>query len=63
MAAGTGLLTGSVADAYKADTSVCPRCRSTAVALHVVDLVERKTDLGCQRCRYYWSVDGIPADV
>jgi hypothetical protein len=61
MAAGTGLLTGSVADAYAATASNCPRCRSKAVAIHVVDLVERRTDLCCQRCGHYWSADGVPA--
>ena len=63
MAAGTGLLTGSVTDAYTADTSSCPQCRARAVVIHVVDLVERKTDLCCQRCRHYWSVQGVPAEV
>ena len=60
MAAGTGLLTGRVADAYAADASSCPRCRSSAVVIHVVDLVERRTDLCCQRCLHYWAVDGVP---
>ena len=63
MAAGTGLLTGSVADGYAADASTCPRCNTRAVAIHVVDLVERKTDLCCRRCRHYWSVSGVPAEV
>jgi hypothetical protein len=61
MAAGTGLLTGRVADAYAAAASNCPRCHAPTVAIHVVDLVERRTDLGCQRCRHYWTVDGVPA--
>jgi hypothetical protein len=63
MAAGTGLLTGSVADGYAAAPTSCPKCRSSRVATHVVDLVERKTDLCCQRCRHYWSIDGVPAEV
>ena len=63
MAAGTGLLTGSVADGYAAAPTSCPKCHSTRVATHVVDLVERKTDLCCQRCRHYWSIEGVPAEV
>jgi hypothetical protein len=61
MAAGTGLLTGRVADAYEASSAQCPKCQATTVAIHVVDLVERRTDLCCQRCRHYWTVEGVPA--
>jgi hypothetical protein len=32
------------------------------VVIHVVDLVERRTDLCCQRCRHYWSVEGVPSE-
>jgi hypothetical protein len=64
MAAGTGLLTGSVADGYAAaTTSSCPRCKASAVVIHVVDLVDRKTDLSCNRCRHYWSVEGVSTDA
>jgi hypothetical protein len=62
MAAGTGLLTGRVVDSYAEAASSCPRCRASAVAIHVVDLVERRTDLCCQRCRHYWTVDCVPAE-
>jgi hypothetical protein len=62
MAAGTGLLTGSVADAYATAAATCPRCTSPRVAIHVVDLVERRTDLCCQRCRHFWTVEGVPAE-
>jgi hypothetical protein len=62
MAAGTGLLTGSVADLYAETGTSCPRCRSASVAYHVVDLVERRTELSCRRCAHYWSMDGVPAN-
>jgi hypothetical protein len=62
MAAGTGLMTGRVADTYAGLLSSCPACRSRSVVIHVVDLVERRTDLCCQRCRHYWSVEGVPSE-
>jgi transcription elongation factor Elf1 len=62
MAAGTGLLTGSIADAYAPEASSCPRCNAPTVAIHVVDLVERRTDLCCRRCQHYWTVSGVPAE-
>ena len=63
MAAGIGLLTGRVADGYAATLSSCPHCGAPKVVIHVVDLVERRTDLQCQRCLYYWTVDEVPAEL
>jgi hypothetical protein len=55
MAAGTGLLTGSVAEKALHDVASCPYCSRPAV-VDVLDLVDRQARYVCTACAHRWMV-------
>lgn len=60
LAAGTGLITGHLADDYRGSERsadvVCPSCRHRSTLTDVIDLVERRTHYHCENCRHRWVV-------
>ena len=64
LAAGTGLLTGTIARSRVAPsvaTDPCPQCEATDPELLVVDLVGERTTLRCRSCGHRWETDVLPA--
>ena len=56
LAAGTGLLTGTVArTSTKAVIAPCPNCGGTAEVV-VVDLILASTTMRCRSCRRRWTI-------
>jgi predicted RNA-binding Zn-ribbon protein involved in translation (DUF1610 family) len=55
LAAGTGLLTGSVAEKVATEVVACPQCGKPAV-VDVLDLVDREARYVCTACAYRWTV-------
>jgi len=59
LAAGTGLLTGQLADEFpnapRFGEVDCPACGHRATATDVIDLVERQTHHHCEVCRHRWA--------
>lgn len=62
LAAGTGLLTGRVADGVAgAGTYVaCPACHHRTATTNLIDLVERRTGYVCEACRHRWVIEDMP---
>jgi len=60
LAAGTGLITGHLADEFRGAPSPgevdCPACGHRATFTDVIDLVERRTHHHCEICRHRWAV-------
>jgi len=58
-AAGTGLITGKLADDFRgAERSVpieCPACGHRSTFTDVIDLVEMRTHHHCEVCRHRWA--------
>ena len=61
LAAGTGLLTGTVArtSTRRASTTPCPTCSGPAEVV-VVDLILASTTLRCTDCGRRWTVEDTP---
>lgn len=59
LAAGIGLLTGRLVEARASDPIPCPACGRRSSVTDVIDLVEHRSHLQCQRCRHRWTVDRI----
>jgi hypothetical protein len=55
LAAGTGLLTGSVAEKVVTEVAACPQCRRPAV-VDLLDLVDRQARYVCTACAHRWNV-------
>ena len=59
LAAGTGLLTGLLADrstrSPRAGELECPACGHRAAFTDVIDLVEHRTFHRCAACRHRWA--------
>ncbi len=55
LAAGTGLLTGSVAQATDVDAT-CPSCAGGGEVV-VIDLVAHAVSLRCRTCGHRWMLD------
>jgi hypothetical protein len=55
MAAGTGLLTGSVAEQAVHEVTDCPQCSRPAV-VDVLDLVDKQARYVCTACAHRWTV-------
>lgn len=57
LAAGTGLLTGDLAEATPVRRRPCPRCQSDKeVEVESVDLIAVEISRRCQSCGYAWTV-------
>ena len=54
LAAGTGLLTGRVAEQAVPDVAACPVCGKPAV-VDVLDLVDRQARYVCTACAHRWT--------
>ena len=65
LAAGTGLITGQLADAYRgrpgARVATCPACGHRATFTDVIDLVEARTHHHCEVCRHRWAAATMPS--
>jgi uncharacterized protein YbaR (Trm112 family) len=59
LAAGTGLLTGRVAEKVVTEVTACPQCRKPAV-VDVLDLVDRQASYVCTACAHRWTVRDVP---
>jgi hypothetical protein len=55
LAAGTGLLTGSVAEQVVTEVAACPQCQRPAV-VDVLDLVDKRAVYVCTACAHRWTV-------
>jgi len=55
LAAGTGLLTGRVAEQVVTEVAECPQCRKPAV-VDVLDLVDKQARYVCTACAHRWTV-------
>jgi len=59
LAAGTGLITGQLADTFRGGSGsaerVCPSCGHLATFTDVIDLVEDRTHHHCEVCRHRWA--------
>lgn len=55
LAAGTGVLTGKVAERAVTDVQECPMCRRDAAVVDALDLVEKVAHHVCTACNYRWS--------
>ena len=55
LAAGTGILTGRVAERVPTPVAVCGHCEHPAV-VDVLDLVEKKAGYVCTHCAHRWTV-------
>lgn len=55
LAAGTGLLTGSVARSAANVQEPCPECRTDGDVV-VIDLIDQAVSLRCPRCGHRWNM-------
>jgi hypothetical protein len=58
LAAGTGLLTGSVAERVVTEVAACSQCRKPAV-VDVLDLVDKQARYVCTACAHRWTVSDL----
>lgn len=56
LAAGTGLLTGSVVRGSSQTAVPCPSCGGASEVV-VIDLVANETSRSCRRCGHRWTTD------
>jgi predicted Zn finger-like uncharacterized protein len=57
LAAGTGLLTGDLADSSDVRNAACPRCQAShRVEVDSVDLIAASVSRRCGSCGYAWTV-------
>ena len=57
LAAGTGLLTGDLAEATKVADRDCPRCGNhDEIEVETVDLLNTSVTRQCQSCGHTWTV-------
>lgn len=62
LAAGTGLLTGKLADEFRGQSTAetrCPACGHRATFTDVIDLVEQRSHHHCEVCRHRWAADTV----
>ena len=58
LAAGTGLLTGSVAGQVVTEVATCPQCQKPAV-VDVLDLIDKWAGYVCTACAHRWTVHDL----